>query len=168
MKAVSDSTPLIYLSKIGCLHLLKHLFEEIIIPKEVYNEVIAKGKEKKKNEVLFIEEMIEDKFILIKEPKSSLNIENLDKGEKECIALCKELGIKVILIDEKTGSNISYMLNLNPIRTTLILVASLDKKLINLARYKELLKTLPQEGYFIDSLTHQKLISIGENIARKQ
>ncbi len=48
MKAVSDSSPLIYLSKIGCLHLLKNIFEKLIISTGAYGEVISEGKNKGK------------------------------------------------------------------------------------------------------------------------
>ena len=38
MKAISDSTPLIHLAKIGRISLLKEVFEEILIPARIYNE----------------------------------------------------------------------------------------------------------------------------------
>lgn len=40
---VSNSTPLIALSKIGRLELLKEYFNEIHIPHEVYEEVVTQG-----------------------------------------------------------------------------------------------------------------------------
>ena len=166
MKVVSDSTPLIYLSKIGCINLLKNLFEKIIISREIYEEVVVSGKKRKKNEILLIENLIEQKFIILKYPKSVIEIENLDKGEKECISLCKELSVSNLLIDEKKGFDIATMFNLTPIRTTSILIILLDRKIISLIKYKELLKRLPEEGYFLDASTYEKLLSIGDNIAR--
>ncbi len=167
MKAISDSTPLIHLSEIGGLHYLKNLFDEVIISRGVYEEVVSEGKKQIKNEVLPLEKFIEEKFIIVKEPKSIAKIERLDKGEKECISLCKELDIDTILIDEKIGFNICSIFNLIPIRTTSILIILLDKKIINLSKYKELLKRLPEKGYFLDASTYQKLLNIGENIAKE-
>lgn len=46
MFVVSNSSPLISLAKIQRFHLLKELFGEIIIPKNVYDEVVIKGKGK--------------------------------------------------------------------------------------------------------------------------
>ena len=43
MVAVANSTPLIALSKIGLFELLKDYFNEILIPKEVYEEVVTRG-----------------------------------------------------------------------------------------------------------------------------
>lgn len=44
---VSDSSPIIHLSKIGELNLLKELFGEIIIPEAVYRESVTEGKGRK-------------------------------------------------------------------------------------------------------------------------
>jgi len=40
MRAVVNSSPLIFLAKIGKLDLLNKLFDEVIIPKAVYEEVV--------------------------------------------------------------------------------------------------------------------------------
>jgi len=163
MIIISDSSPLIYLAKIGCINLLNKLFDEIIISTGVYEEILE-GKKYGKDEILVIEEFIQKKFIIIKKPKSLIEIENLDKGEKESISLCKELNIKTIIMDEKKGFNISYMFNLTPIRTTNLLIILLDKKLINLNQYKELLKRLIESGYFLEATKYEKLLRIGENL----
>ncbi len=163
MKVVSDSTILIYLTKINSINLLKNLFDKIIIPEEIYKEIIE-GKKYGKNEDLIIEKLIEERFIIIKKPKSTIEIENLDKGEKACIEICKELNISTILIDEKEGFAISQLFGLTPIRTTSILLILLDKKIINFNKYKILLERLIEEGYFLDAATYEKLIKIGRNL----
>jgi len=43
-KVVSDSSPLIHLSKIGQLDILRELFGELIIPEAVYRECVMEGK----------------------------------------------------------------------------------------------------------------------------
>ena len=164
MIIISDSSPIIYLAKIGCIKFMKNLFDEIIISTGVYEEILE-GKKKGKNEVMVIEELIENKSIIVKKPNSIIEIEDLDKGERESISLCKELNIETILIDEEKGFNVLYIFNLNPIRTTNLLIILLDKSLINLSQYKELLRKLIESGYFLDALTYQKLLNIGNNIA---
>ena len=46
MIVLSDSGPLIALSKINYLHILYEFFKEIIIPQAVWIEIVEKGKER--------------------------------------------------------------------------------------------------------------------------
>ena len=43
LTCVVNSTPLIALSIVGHLNLLKQLFDDVIVPYSVYNEVAQKG-----------------------------------------------------------------------------------------------------------------------------
>jgi len=43
MIVISNSTPLIALAKINQLQLLKEYFGEVLIPEEVYDEVVRRG-----------------------------------------------------------------------------------------------------------------------------
>jgi len=43
MKAVSNASPLIILGKLGQLGLLLKVFDQVLIPREVYNEVVING-----------------------------------------------------------------------------------------------------------------------------
>ena len=43
MKVVSDSSPLIALARIGCLGLLQKLYWRVVIPAEVYAEIVVAG-----------------------------------------------------------------------------------------------------------------------------
>ncbi len=42
---VFDATPLIYLTKVGKLHLIGNISEKKVIPGSVFEEVVVKGKE---------------------------------------------------------------------------------------------------------------------------
>lgn len=44
MTVISDSTPLICLSAVADLHLLRHLFGTFTIPAAVFHEVVTAGK----------------------------------------------------------------------------------------------------------------------------
>ena len=52
MPIVSNTSPLIWLSKIGKITLLKKLFDEVIIPKEVYKEAVERGLQEGFSDVL--------------------------------------------------------------------------------------------------------------------
>ncbi len=74
--AVSNSTVLIYLAKIGKLALLKELFREVLIPKEVFKEVVINGKEQQQPDAFAVEMAIEEEWIRIVE------IDALDELDK--------------------------------------------------------------------------------------
>lgn len=81
MIAVSNSTPLIALSKIGKLDLLKEYFGEIYIPAEVYDEVVTRG-----GRLSGAEEVASSKWIKVVDVDNEVAVESLglilDKGEE--------------------------------------------------------------------------------------
>lgn len=164
MLAISDATPIIHLAKIGKIKLLKKIFNYIIIPSKIYEEVLIKGKEFEKSEIFDIQKLVDEKFIKIKKISSQLEILNLDAGEKEALSLCKEMKIKTILIDDKEGFNLASILGLKPIRTTSLLLIFLDKCLIKFNEYENLLRELSKSGYFLDAITYNKLLDAGKRI----
>lgn len=61
--AVSNAGPLIHLARIGRLHLLRALFQEVAIPIQVKVETVEKGKQKGFPDALLIEGAIEEGWI---------------------------------------------------------------------------------------------------------
>ncbi|MHA1583146.1 MAG: hypothetical protein ACTSYM_11725 [Candidatus Baldrarchaeia archaeon] len=57
---VSNAGPLIHLSKIGLLPLLKKLYAEVVIPAKVKFEVVDQGKKKGFPDALLIKKAIEE------------------------------------------------------------------------------------------------------------
>lgn len=166
MQAVSDATPLIHLSKISKIGHLEKLFRNIYIPKEIFEEVVVKGKELEKKEVVLIEELIEKKFIIVKDAISKVEIPNLHYGELKAIALCKEINIKNLLIDEKEGFDAAIVLSLSPLRTTAVLLRMLKRKIINFDDYKQSLLNLSESGFFLSAETYEKLLNAGRQIKK--
>ena len=127
MITVSNTTPIISLSSIGKIELLKEIFQEIIIPEAVYNEIKAK------QSYGFSEVDLE--FISVqsvknrKKPNSSLYA--LDIGEIETILLSQELNADNTLIDEKIGYNAAKKSGLNAIRTLSILLKAKELKIVS-------------------------------------
>ena len=83
--AVSDSTTLMHLAKIGKINFLKKIYDEIIIEDEVYKEIIERGKEH--IEVPLIKKLIEDKFITVKKVSQKIEMLDLHEGERMFISL---------------------------------------------------------------------------------
>ena len=94
MIAVSDSSPLILLSKIGELNLLRDLFESLLIPKQVYDEVVGPG-------LAGSAEVANAPWILVREveilkPRDP----RLGLGELACIALAIQVKPDLVLMDD--------------------------------------------------------------------
>ena len=113
MKVVSNSSPLIVLTKINRIGLLKHLFTSVYISEEVYREVykIKKGRC--------------PRWIKVVKVKGRMAVDALDaivdKGEAETIILAKEMNIKHVLMDDRKGVNLARKMGLEPLRTTTII-----------------------------------------------
>ncbi len=149
MNAVSNSTPLIYLSKLGKMNSLKNIFNTIVIPEAVYKEVVLKGKEMNRPEIVSIENLIQEGFIKVEKASTRLEINTLHKGELEAISLAQEKKIPNILIDDKEGVEVAKVLGLRVWRTTAILFALLKLKSIKFDEFERLLIELSNSGYFI-------------------
>lgn len=109
---VINSTPLIYLSKVGLSWVFREL-GEVIIPPKVYNEVVVKGKEQGEADALVVEELINDVVLRVVEVEPAGVFMGLEKelheAEIEVLALAeKKKGIA--LIDEGIAREIAEML----------------------------------------------------------
>ncbi len=150
MKVVSNSSPLIFLSAIGFLDLLKIEFGEVLIPEAVYKEVTSKNL-KGSNEVK------NAGWIRVQELKNKKSLSFypvLDEGEEKAIILAIEHKADLLLIDDLAGRRAAKMHGIN-VMGTLGFLKVMNKK----GRVKDL-KTV------LDSLQEQSFW-IGEELYRR-
>ena len=99
MKAIADASFLIGLCKIEKADLLGKVFEEVLIPPEVYKEVVERGKER-----VGAQKVRKADCISIQEPKNkrlvSMFLANLGPGEAEVLVLAQEQEVDLLLLDE--------------------------------------------------------------------
>ena len=101
MIAVSNSSPLIILAKLGCFPLLNRLFSRLIISSEVYNEVVVAGKglpgATEVASAVWIERgQLQAPATLA----AALNQYPLGAGELSAILLAKECRADAVLLDD--------------------------------------------------------------------
>lgn len=99
------------LAIIGQLHLVQELFGEIIIPKEVWSELITEGKGKPgTNEIEKV------KWIKVEEVKNISPVKaltkDLDVGESAAISLAIEKKANLLLLDETDARNLAEFYDL--------------------------------------------------------
>jgi predicted nucleic acid-binding protein len=140
VKTVSNTTPIISLSSIGKIEILKDIFQEIIIPQAVYEEIKAKqGYGYNEVDLSFIKVQAiqnteQEKFLL----------EQLEAGEAQAIVLSKEINADNTIIDENIGYTIAKESGLNVIRTLSILLKAKETNIIS--EVKPLLDELISKG----------------------
>lgn len=103
MVIISDTSPITNLIRLDLLDILGDLFDEVIIPQKVYEELIHYENQK---------EAIEERTWMHVEQVSDRNkvsdLENqLDAGEAEAIILAKELNADLLIMDERKGRKIA-------------------------------------------------------------
>jgi predicted nucleic acid-binding protein len=101
-KVVSNSTPLIALSQISRLNIIKELFGTIIIPDAVFIEVAADKKGRAGKDEVSLAKWIRTMKVSNPLAADFLSVD-LDPGEAEAITLSKEINADLLLIDDKDG-----------------------------------------------------------------
>jgi uncharacterized protein len=159
---VSNSTVLIYLAKIGKLILLKKLFEEVLIPVEVFNEVVIRGKEHQHPDAFLVESVVEDGWISVKESGVIGELEEFGiyPGEAQAISLAKLLGVP-ILLDQTHARNAAKAFGLKPRGTIFVLLAALRKKLLTSEDYQDSLEALVKAGFRMSDEVYLEAVRLG-------
>lgn len=122
---VSNAGPLIHLTKIGRLPLLKHLFKRVVIPQTVKIEVIERGKESGAPDAFLIEHELGD-WITVEQDinetvKEIAERAGIELGEAVVIMLAKEKGFPV-LIDDSAARRFALGLGLDVIGSIGVLI----------------------------------------------
>lgn len=150
IRAVCDSSPIIGLSKIGKLDLLWTLFDEVMIPEAVFEEIVH-GNIVQFTSAIELEKAVLEKKISVFTVENQSMVEQLQgrlhRGEVEVIIGAKELGIRTVVIDDRSARNLAEALLFTTIGVIgILLLAKRTKKITEIRPY---LDDLMQGGYRI-------------------
>ena len=146
MRIVSNSSPLIFLAKIGKLDFLKGY--QLHVPEQVIGEVIGKNKEK--DQSLLIEDWLQKNNTTVKRPELLHNMPyGLGDGEKAAISLAVAEGVRTILLDERKARRTAKLLGLHPKGTIGIIYEQFLRGDIKRHECKYLVLELVKIGYRI-------------------
>jgi len=155
---VSDTSPLIWLSKMGKLDLLKKLFGEVVIPEEVFKESVDRGLREGFSDALIIKECFDQGWIRVsklneKEVKLSQKIVEhafeIHLGEAQAIILAREMGV-LLLMDESSGRAFAETWGLKVKGTVYVIMEALRKELLSRDEAKEATLQLTSKGFRIE------------------
>jgi predicted nucleic acid-binding protein len=130
MIVVSDTTPLNYLILINAIDVLPALFQEVVVPSAVLNELGHA------NAPPAVAEWAghPPAWLRVANPSFRLSsTEGLDDGEADAISVAKESGIAHLLIDEAAGRRVAAMEGLIAIPTLAVLELAAERDFLDLA-----------------------------------
>ncbi len=159
MKLILNASPLIHIIRAGfgkIFVLLKEAGIELIVPKEVVNEVVERGKNYADSAV--VQDLIEKGVIKVAEMENE-NIEvflktysekSLHKGEVEVLFLAKKLN-GIAIIDEKPARAVGRILGIEVRGSVYLLMLLFKKGFINKEEVIKAFKNMVKTGYRLSS-----------------
>ena len=150
MRVVVNATPLIALSLVNRLDLLHRLFDEVLVPAAVYEEISAKD-----DSWLGVPALRSAEWIKVVSVKATTTIEplllGLDAGELQVLLLAREAEPDWVLIDERLARRVAKAMGL-PLKGTVgILLAAFHVDLLNGTEAVEIIHRLVADGIRISA-----------------
>ncbi len=162
MIIISDTSIIINLARVEHLHLLPQLFQEVVIPKAVFQEVVIEGNGQPGATEIAEADWIE---VIACQNQSFIQtlLDEIDLGEAEAIGLALEQTDEaLLLLDERRGRSVADRFLLTHIGILGILLEAKSEGYI--ATVQPIMDRLIQEArfYISDSLYQQVLVLAGE------
>jgi predicted nucleic acid-binding protein len=159
-KAVSNSSPIIHLAKIGRLELLREFYGELFVPHAVIEECISEGHDR--SEVSLIRRAdwihlcrVSDRNLV------KLLKHDIDKGESEAIALALETNASILLLDDAEAREKARLYRIPVTGTIGILLKA--KKMGKVQSLKDEIRNLTETGFWLnDNILKMLLKEAGE------
>jgi predicted nucleic acid-binding protein len=156
LKVVTNTSPLILLAKIERLDLLGQLYETVLVPSSVYDEIrIRSGRETEKAQTLIQSNV----FHLRRATADMVNSLPVDlgRGERETIALAIETDAGLVVIDDQEGRRIARNRGLRVTGTIGILVEARERGLI--ASIRKELDHLVEAGLWLSEAFYHRILN---------
>ena len=167
-RVVSNSNPLIWLTKINRLSLLKTLFGEVIIPGKVCTETTSG----ESVDSILIRKAVEEGWIKVldeeaKEAQELVQVSGIHLGEAEAILLAKELRVDLI-IDEREASATARVFGVRPMGTIAVLLLALAKSQLTFSEFKECLDLLITSSFWLTVDVYKRALDEAQTIANER
>ncbi len=156
MIVVSNSTPLIHLSAMGKLDLLPHLFGEIVIAEEVYEEVVLKGADRPAASEVQSAKWIQRRAIKNKLAGTILQ-NSLGAGESATIVLAIELDADLTILDDRSARIQAQARSIKITGTIGILLMAAERDIVH---FQQALDDLLTTGFHLSAREYQRVINL--------
>jgi predicted nucleic acid-binding protein len=172
---VSDSGPLIHLSKINQLTLLHELFGEVLISEKVKFEACDEGLRLHHTDAAAIATAIDSQWLKVEIVPKRLALsaaklasgENVSKTDAESLLLAVDKGAELV-VDEKLLSSLAKMYGLKIWSTWTILLEGLSRNLIAIADIEAAVKELGKKKFKLNSTQAQEILEAAKYIEQQK
>lgn len=150
---VCDSGPLIHLSRIGKIQLLKQLFRSVWITESTHREVVEEGRALGKAGVSAVEQAIEEGWIKVAKPEPDdlkraahlARSESLDEGDAQAIVLALKPRTALVTNDKMVVLS-ARALGVECLWTTTLLLNAVKAKAVTAREALLMLRKLAETG----------------------
>ena len=158
---VADSSPLIHLSKIGRLQLLKKLYGTILIPKGVWDEVVTEARGRPGGSE--VERGVEEGWIRTRRVSVSktLEAEGAEGADGEVIALARERKMPV-LTNDRPLAMISRTHGVRVVWLTQALIEAVENRILSAREGRAILRELVGAGLRVRSEVLTEVVHLME------
>ena len=163
MIVVSDTSPLNYLILIGEVEVLTRIFGEVYAPPEVLREALHPGSP----ETVRTWAEKPPSWLKIRQPRAMTEpASELGRGEAEAIALAREIGADLLLMDDRDGTRYARQSGLRVVGTLAVIDEAASRGLLSLP---EALERLQRTNFRVsDELLRSLLEGDTERRARRR
>ncbi len=162
MKAVINTSPLIFIAKLEMLECLR-IYDKIYTTNLVIDE-IEKGLDKGYQEALLVKKLVDQDLLMVERCRIKREGFGLHPGELSIIELAKRLKIQEIIIDDKIAIQAAKYFGLKVISTPYLLLKNLKYGKIVLQEFKDAMDRLMTFGYFISPNLYIKILNKAEKM----
>lgn len=155
-KAISNTSPLLYLYRIGALELLPQLFDEVWIPDAVENELLAG-----RSIGYDVPDPAEYEWLRVVNPQSMPSewlVLDLGTGEMAAMALALENRERVILLDDMLARRTAQAAGLKVWGTLRVLLEAKWMGLID--KIEPFVTNLSRSGMWISADVRQRILAL--------
>jgi len=174
LATVSNTSPLIWLAKIGKLNLLKDLFGEVFISEESYKEAVEVGLKEGYSDALVIKDACDQGWIKVKHlnEKQVAACQNIMRrsielhiGEAQAIVLARENGKDTLLLmDDSSGRAFAETWGIRVKGVLYVIITALRNDLSDKTGAKESALNLVRKGFRIEPKLLARLLQEIEKI----
>lgn len=165
---VFDSSPLIYLNKVGLDWIFEQLEGEKFIPAQVYEQVITRGKIRGAADAIISEELVKKGVIKVitvengfKEMLKSLKDE-LHEGELEVLALAKNKE-GVAVLDESIAREVGRIFKIEVHGTLFLIFLMVGMRQLKKEEARDKVNLMIREGFRLGHEEYLEFLNLLEN-----